>query len=199
MSQALLLIDVQQDFMPGGPLGVPGANEIIPIINHLQTLAPMVIASLDWHPLNHGSFANNHPNKNPGDYIELAGLKQILWPQHCVQHTHGASPAQGLDTNLWQTRIYKGTDPLVDSYSAFFDNAKRNSTALHAFLQAHRIDHLFLAGVATDYCVKYTALDARALGYRVSLHVEACRAVNLNAHDNELALAEMAKGGVSLI
>lgn len=197
--KALLIIDVQRDFMPGGALAVPGANEIIPVINELQQEFDHVIASLDWHPPEHGGFADNNPPHRVGDVIELDGVQQILWPRHCVQHSIGALPAEGLITDRWQKCITKGTDPRVDSYSAFFDNAQKHSTELHAYLQSHHIDHLYLVGVATDYCVQFTAVDARALGYRVSLYSEACRAVNLHSRDGESALANMARQGVELI
>lgn len=197
--KALLIIDVQRDFMPGGALGIAGANDIIPIINNLQLQFDHIIASLDWHPSDHGCFADNHPLHRVGDRIELDGVQQILWPRHCVQHSIGALPADGLATDRWLKCITKGSDPRVDSYSAFFDNAQKRRTELHAYLQMHQIDHLYLAGVATDYCVQFTALDARALGYRVTLYTEACRAVNLNSCDGEIALANMARQGVELI
>lgn len=197
--KALLIVDVQRDFMPGGALAVSGANDIIPVINTLQQEFDQVIASHDWHPSQHGCFADNHPGHRVGDVIDLAGVPQILWPRHCVQHSEGALPAEGLMTDSWQACITKGTDPLVDSYSAFFDNAHNRHTKLHQHLQTHHIQHLYLVGVATDYCVQFTALDARALGYRVSLYTEACRAVNLNPQDGEAALVNMAQHGVELI
>lgn len=198
MKQALLLIDLQNDFMPAGPLGVRGGDEIIPTINALQAQCDFIVATQDWHPSNHGSFASNHPSKKPGEMIDLAGIPQILWPAHCIQATPGADFVSTLDCTRFKKVIQKGCDPLLDSYSGFFDNDRRHATELHAFLQAHGIQRLMLAGLATDYCVKFTALDALFLGYQVSLGVDACRAVNLHAHDGADALALLVSHGVTL-
>ena len=198
MKKALLLIDLQNDFMPGGPLGVKSAHGIIPLVNHLQREFDFIVATQDWHPADHRSFASNHPGKNPGDIIDLQGVQQILWPDHCIQHSLGAEFVTDLETHRLQKIIQKGTDPWIDSYSGFFDNRQDHATGLHAFLTCHQITHLTLAGIATDYCVKYTALDAIRLGYEVTLSLDACRAVNLQPDDGAQAVSALRAAGVHL-
>src|SRR5262245_10541052 len=176
---ALLLVDLQNDFLPGGALGVPQGDEVIPIANRLSRHFDLVIATQDWHPANHGSFAASHPGRRPGDRIQLAGLEQILWPTHCVQGSRGAEFAPGLDTTKFARVFHKGTDSLLDSYSAIFDNARRKSTGLDAYLSEQGITDVYIAGLATDYCVKYTAHDARELGFHTHVIGDACRGVNL--------------------
>ena len=194
--RTLLIIDVQNDFIAGGTLPVPGGEAVVPIINGLQAGFDLVVATQDWHPPEHGSFAANHPGKQPGDTVELAGLPQTLWPVHCVQETPGAEFAPGLDQTCWEYVCRKGTDPGVDSYSGFFDNGHRVATGLENFLRMRGVEELWLAGLATDYCVKYTALDARAAGFRVHLIEDACRGVELRPGDTAHALAEMRLAGV---
>ncbi len=196
--KALLLVDIQNDFLPGGALGVPDGDRILPLANRLQGRFELVVASQDWHPADHGSFATNHPGKRPGEIIELDGLQQILWPVHCVQDTPGAAFAPGLDTRRFARVFHKGTDPTTDSYSALFDNGHRNATGLGDFLKARGVTDLFMAGLATDYCVKYTALDAVPLGFRVHVIADACRGVNLQPGDVDRALAEMKGAGVEI-
>ena len=194
--RTLLIIDVQNDFIAGGTLPVPGGEAVVPIINGLQAGFGLVVATQDWHPPEHGSFAANHPGKQPGDTVELAGLPQTLWPVHCVQETPGAEFAPGLDQTSWEYVCRKGTDPGVDSYSGFFDNGHRVATGLENFLRMRGVEELWLAGLATDYCVKYTALDARAAGFRVHLIEDACRGVERRPGDTAHALAEMRLAGV---
>ncbi len=199
---ALILVDLQNDFMPGGMLPVPHADQVIPIANRVQPAFDLVIATQDWHPPDHGSFAAQHPGRKPGDVVELAGLPQILWPVHCVQHTAGAALVAGLDKQRIERVFYKGIDREIDSYSAFFDNAHRRSTGLGEFLRAWRspagqpVRALYICGVATDYCVKFSALDARGLGFETHVIVDGCRGVNLRPGDSERALAEMQSAGV---
>ena len=195
---ALLLIDIQNDFLPTGTLPVPQGDQIIPLANQLMPHFDLVIATQDWHPTNHGSFAANHPGQHPGDLITLAGLPQILWPTHCVQNTPGAQLAPNLNPTPIAHIIRKGTDPNIDSYSAFYDNGHRQPTALHAYLQSKNITTLYLLGLATDYCVKFTALDARQLHYTTHLIPEACRGVNLKPTDIADAIKEMQSAGVIL-
>jgi nicotinamidase/pyrazinamidase len=128
--KALLIVDIQNDFLPGGALAVPGGDEVIPVANRLHAQFELVVATQDWHPANHGSFAANHPCRRPGEIIDLNGLSQILWPVHCVQNTPGAAFAPGLDTSRFAALFQKGTDPGIDSYSAFFDNGHRKATGL---------------------------------------------------------------------
>ena len=197
--KALIIVDVQNDFCPGGALAVPGGDGIIPAINRFQAEFELVVATQDWHPANHGSFAANHPGRQPGDEIELGGLRQTLWPVHCVQDTPGAELHPALDRGPIAAVFRKGLDPTVDSYSGFFDNGRRQATGLEDFLRQRGADELFICGLATDYCVKYTALDAVALGFRTRLVAAACRGVELRPGDVARALAEMAAEGVAIL
>lgn len=192
---ALLLIDIQNDFLPGGALAVPGGDEIIPIVNALIPKFELVVATQDWHPADHGSFATNHPGKNVFEMADLNGLPQVLWPVHCVQNTGGALFAPALETRGITKVFPKGTDPKIDSYSGFFDNGKRGDTGLAAWLREQGATELTLCGLATDYCVKFTALDALECGFRVNLHLAACRGVDLQAGDCDRAVAEMRERG----
>jgi nicotinamidase/pyrazinamidase len=198
MPTALLIIDVQNDFLPGGALAVPHGDEVIPVINRLIPRFPLVFATQDWHPRNHGSFASNHPGRRVGEFIDLGGLRQILWPDHCVQETPGAAFAPGLDQVPIQHVVRKGQDPSIDSYSGFFDNGHRRDTGLEALLRKHHITDLVVTGLATDYCVKFTVLDALSLGLKVTVITDAIRAVNLKPTDGEAAQREMQAAGATL-
>ena len=162
---ALILVDLQNDFMEGSPLGVPGAQEIIPLANRLQEKFDYVLAAQDWHPADHGSFATNHPGKEPGEVVMLHGLDLVLWPTHCVTGTEGAEFVGGLKQDKWNAIFKKGVDARVDSYSGFYDNGHLRGTGLDEYLQEHGIQQVYILGVATDYCVQHTALDAYDLGY----------------------------------
>lgn len=199
MTKALILVDLQNDFVPGGALAVPNGDELVPLVNRLEPHFDVVVATQDWHPANHGSFAVNHSGKRPGDVIEWNGLKQILWPVHCVQGTPGASFVASLDFRRVEKVFQKGTDPGIDSYSGFFDNGQRKATGLADYLKGRRVTELFLAGLATDYCVKFTALDAREIGYRTCLIVDACRGVELRPGDVAQAIADMRAAGVEVV
>lgn len=196
---ALILVDVQNDFLPGGALAVPEGDQIIPVVNRLQPHFDRVAATQDWHPPTHGSFAANHAERQPGEHIELAGLQQILWPVHCVQGTAGADFAPGLQREAWDRIFKKGTDAEIDSYSGFFDNGHRKATGLGEYLRERGVTEVSLAGLATDYCVKFTALDAVQLGFRTHLIEDACRGVNLQPGDVERAISEMRAAGVEII
>ena len=196
---ALILIDIQNDFLPGGSLAVPGGDEVIPVANRLMPEFALVIATQDWHPPDHVSFAANHEGHQVGECIEVAGVPQILWPIHCVQGTPGAALAADLNAGGIHEVIRKGTDPDIDSYSGFFDNRRNRATPLHGLLQQRGIEQLTLAGLATDYCVRFTALDARRLGWPTRLVVEGCRGVNAEPHDVEKALRELRQAGVELL
>ncbi len=196
--QALILVDLQNDFLPGGPLGVPGGDEVIPIANRLMEDFEIVAATQDWHPEDHGSFAVNHPGGQLFEQVDLHGLPQILWPIHCVQETTGAELAPDLDSGRI-TRIFrKGTNADIDSYSGFHDNGRRQSTGLADWLRERGVKHVTLCGLATDYCVKFTALDALAEGFGVTLHLPACRGVELSPGDVEAAIEEMRAKGVEI-
>lgn len=199
MNAALLMIDVQNDFCEGGALAVPKASEIIPVINALQTQFSEIIATRDWHPPHHQSFATMHPGAQVGETIYLSGQHQVLWPVHCVQQTEGAAFHPHLKQNQITKIIDKGLHEAIDSYSAFFDNAKQHQTELHDYLQSKSISTLYLTGLATDYCVLFTCLDACQLGYQVKLVMPGCRAVKLNQGDEVLALQTMQAAGAELI
>ncbi len=196
---ALILVDIQNDFLPGGALAVASGDQVIPIANDLMRQFPVVVATQDWHPANHGSFAASHPGRVPFEEIELRGLRQTLWPVHCVQGSAGANLAATLERDRI-TRIFtKGTQPEVDSYSGFFDNGRQHQTGLAGWLQAHAIDTVHICGLATDYCVKFTALDAVHLGLRTRLELAACRGVNLRPGDVGRAIDEMRAAGVEVL
>ena len=196
---ALVVVDAQNDFLPGGALAVPRGDEIIPLVNQLQKQFELVVATQDWHPRNHGSFAANHPGKKPGDRIMLEGIEQILWPIHCVQNTTGAQFAADLATERFARMFQKGIDPKIDSYSTFFDNAHRRATGLGDYLKQRSVTDVYLCGLATDYCVKYSALDARQLGFNAHVIVDACRGINLAPGDVDLALKEMRASGACVL
>ena len=197
--KTLLLIDLQNDFLPGGTLAVPGADELVPVVNALMPGFDLVVATQDWHPPDHGSFAANHPGRDVFESIDLDGLPQTLWPVHCVRNTGGALFAPTLETRRIARVFPKGTNPRIDSYSGFHDNGHRNSTGLGDWLRAQGVKRLSVAGVATDYCVKFTVLDALAEGFVVDVLARACRGVNLTPGDCERALEEMRAAGAALV
>jgi nicotinamidase/pyrazinamidase len=192
----LVVVDVQNDFCPGGALAVREGDRIVPGINGIRDGYPFVVFTQDWHPADHRSFATAHPGKKPGDHIELGGLDQILWPPHCIQGTFGAEFHRDLDIRRGDPIVRKGTDRNVDSYSGFFDNARKKQTELDAILKAKQIEEVHLVGLATDYCVRFTAEDALSLGYRVSVIAGLTRAVNLSPGDGEKALEQLAGQGI---
>ena len=195
---ALIMVDLQNDFCPGGSLAVPGGDEIVPLINALQPRFKLIVATQDWHPLEHTSFAANHEGRAVGDVIEVAHAPQVLWPVHCVQASSGAEFHAALNQTHIQHIVHKGRDPAIDSYSAFFDNAHQRSTGLADYLQAKGIHTVYIVGLATDYCVKYSALDAAKLGFTVWVIEDACRGVELKPGDVESAFAEMRSAGIKL-
>lgn len=197
--RALLLIDLQIDFCPGGALEVKEGDQVIPIANALMEAFDLVVATQDWHPADHGSFAANHPWRKPGQVIDLHGLPQVLWPIHCVQGSFGANFHPSLKQNGITKVFVKGTDPTIDSYSGFFDNGHRKATGLGDYLKEQGVTEVFVMGLATDYCVKFTALDAIQLGFKTSLIEDGSRGVNLQAGDVDKAVAEMKDKGVSII
>ena len=196
---ALIIVDLQNDFLPGGALAVPRGDEVIPLANELQRRFDLVVATQDWHPPDHGSFAANHPGKTPGDRIILDGIEQILWPVHCVQETHGAEFAASFDTSRIAHVFHKGTDPRIDSYSTFFDNAHRRETGLADYLKERSIRNIYLMGLALDYCVKYSTLDAHQLGFNAHIILDGCRGIALEPGDIDRALDEMKRVGAILL
>lgn len=197
--KTLLLIDIQNDFLPGGALAVPEGDLIVPGVNELMPGFGLIVATQDWHPADHGSFAANHPGAAPFSQGILNGLPQTFWPVHCVQHTGGALFAPGLDTRRIARVFPKGTDAAIDSYSGFFDNGRRASTGLSEWLRAAGVRHITAAGLATDYCVKFTVLDALAEGFGVEVITAGCRGVNLQAGDADRALEEMRMAGARIV
>jgi nicotinamidase/pyrazinamidase len=197
--KALIIVDLQNDFLPGGALPVPHGDEVIPLANELQSRFDVVVATKDWHPPDHGSFAANHPGKKPGHRIILDGIEQILWPVHCVQNTRGAEFAPSFDTSRIAHVFHKGIDPLIDSYSTFFDNAHRRETGLADYLKQRSIKDIYLMGLALDYCVKYSALDAQHLGLKTHIILDGCRGIELMPGDVERALDEMKRAGATIL
>ena len=197
--KALILVDLQNDFMPGGSLAVPDGDKVVPVANQMQRCFGFTVATQDWHPVDHGSFATSHPGSEVGDIIDLDGIPQVLWPSHCVQNTSGAELVSDLDRSHIRKIFHKGTDPAIDSYSTFFDNGHRQSTGLGDYLREQGVDEVYLMGLATDYCVKFSGLDARELGFQVSVIQDGCRGVELEPGDVALALEEMRQAGVALV
>ncbi|MFH1260057.1 MAG: bifunctional nicotinamidase/pyrazinamidase [Elusimicrobiota bacterium] len=197
MEKVLIIIDVQNDFCPGGALAAPEGDKVVPVINQLQKKFDLVAATQDWHPQNHGSFAGNHPGKKIGEVIDLNGLSQILWPEHCVENTRGAEFVSTLE--MKGIKVFrKGMDKTVDSYSGFFDNGRKNATGLGDYLKNQGVTDVYIAGLATDYCVKFTVLDALRLGFKTTVIKEACRGVNIQSGDSEAAIEEMKKAGANI-
>ena len=198
MNKALLIVDVQNDFCEGGSLEVKNSSDIIPVINKLidkfKQLSYPVIATKDWHPYNHKSFASVSGGKI-GELGELNGIPQIWWPDHCIQGTKGAELHP--DLNTVDTVVYKGADPEVDSYSGFF-SASGKPTLLEDLLKKQNIDTLYIVGLATDYCVKFTVLDALSLGYKVIVIKDGCQGVNLSPEDSKLAFSKMKEKGAEI-
>ena len=194
-SDTLLAIDVQNDFCPGGALAVPRGDEVVPVINRLARRFRHVALTQDWHPRGHVSFASSHPGRAPYERIQVAYGEQVLWPDHCVPGTPGAELHPGLDTLAADLIVRKGNDPRIDSYSAFYENDHRTSTGLAGYLRERGGRRLFLAGLATDFCVQYSALDARREGFDVFVVEDGVRGIDL---DGSLAAAwtRMAAAGV---
>ena len=196
--KALIVVDVQRDFCPGGSLAVPNGAEVVDVVNELKDKFDFVVYSRDWHPQDHCSFAANH-GKEVGSVIEVGGLNQIMWPTHCVQDSKGAEYADGLVLPENALIIDKGVDSSIDSYSAFFDNGGIRATGLAKLLESKGVTEVYILGLATDYCVKFTALDARKLGFKTYLVEDGCRGVELAPGDVEKAIAEMKAAGVEVL
>lgn len=196
-SEALIVIDVQNDFCPGGALAVPDGSEIVPGINELMQEFAAVILTQDWHPAGHSSFASSHQGRAPMEMIEMPYGPQVLWPEHCIQGTSGAEFHPDLRTDA-DLIIRKGFNASVDSYSAFFENDHKTPTGLEGYLRTRGLDKLTLVGLATDFCVHYSAVDAAKLGFSVSVRMDLCRAINFDGSLNAASFA-MTNAGVSLI
>jgi nicotinamidase/pyrazinamidase len=184
--KTLILIDVQNDFMPYGALPVVEGDQIVPIINKIIYKFDLVVATQDWHPKNHISFASNHKDKKPFDVMDLDGFKQTLWPDHCVQGTSGAEFHPDLETKPIEAIFRKGTNPNIDSYSGFYDNLHKKNTGLAGYLREKKAKDLYFVGLATDYCVYYSIIDALKEGFNVYLIEDATRAIDKNLYENHL-------------
>lgn len=198
MKRCLIITDIQNDFCPGGALAVADGNKIIPIINKISSEFDGVVATQDWHPFNHISFAKTH-NRSLYEVIRIDGMEQVLWPEHCVSGTFGADFHKDLDLRPVDLIIRKGTDRLIDSYSTFLENDKTTETGLHYYLQGLGLKHLFFSGLATDYCVYYSAVDARNLGFHVSVILDAARGVDVPAGNVNRAIEDMKKRGITIL
>lgn len=197
MTQALIVIDVQNDFCPGGALAVAGGDEIVPGINALMAEFPAVILTQDWHPAGHSSFASSHPGAAPFSTTEMAYGTQVLWPDHCVQGSAGAAFHPALDTERADLILRKGMNPAIDSYSAFFENDHRTPTGLEGYLRTRGLTDLTLVGLATDFCVNFSAVDAARLGFAVTLRQDLCRGIDMDG-SLAAAVAGMREAGVTL-
>jgi nicotinamidase/pyrazinamidase len=197
MKQALIVIDVQNDFCPGGALAVPEGDQIVPGVNALMAEAEAVILTQDWHPAGHSSFASSHAGASPYDMTEMPYGPQVLWPDHCIQGSTGAQFHADLHTDRADLIIRKGYNPAIDSYSAFFENDRTTPTGLEGYLRTRGIERLLMVGLATDFCVNFSAVDAARLGFEVTVHEDLCRAIDL---DGSLAAARegMTGAGVTL-
>lgn len=197
MSKALIVIDVQNDFCPGGALAVQSGDEIVAGINHLMADFDAVILTQDWHPAGHSSFASSHDGKAPLEMIEMSYGPQVLWPDHCVQGTEGAAFHSGLNADRADMIVRKGYNPAIDSYSAFFENDQKTPTGLEGYLRTRGITDLTMVGLATDFCVNFSAVDAARLGFDVTVLQSLCRGIDLNG-SLDAALAGMTNAGVTL-
>lgn len=197
--KTLIVVDVQNDFLPGGALAVTDGDRVVAPINTMMRDYELIVATQDWHPADHLSFASQHAGKSAGQVIDLDGLEQVLWPDHCVQGSAGASFASQLDVFHFDAVFRKGTDRQVDSYSGMYDNGKRRDTGLADFLRRMGAQAVDICGLATDYCVKFTALDAVAEGFETCVLAEATRAVNLQPGDYDAALMELRNSGVAIV
>jgi nicotinamidase/pyrazinamidase len=196
---ALIVVDLQNDFVDGGALAVPGGIEVVDVANRLIPAFRLVIATQDWHPADHLSFASQHPGLKIGTVFDLDGLSQVAWPDHCVQGTPGAAFVESLNCDGIHHVVRKGTDRVIDSYSGFFDNGHRRSTGLSEYLREQKIEQVAILGLATDYCVRFTALDAVKQGFRTMLIEDGCRGVELHPGDIARAMTEMKRAGVELV
>lgn len=197
-NQALVVVDVQNDFLEKGALPVPAASEVVPVINKIAPLFDTVVFTQDWHPQNHISFASQHEGGRVYELVDVSYGKQVLWPDHCVQETAGAEFAPGLDTSRCALNIKKGTNPELDSYSAFIEADRSTLTGLAEQLKERGIDEVFVCGLATDFCVYWSALDALKLGFKTNLVEDACRGINIDGSIQK-AIEDMKARGIHIL
>jgi len=198
-NSVLLVVDVQVDFCPGGNLSVPGGEKVVPVINRLTQAFERVAATQDWHPRNHVSFASNHSGAKPFDTVRGKEGEQILWPDHCVPGTPGADFHPDLDTLPFDLIVRKGTDPTLDSYSAFFENDHKTPTGLHFYLEGLNVTTVYLTGLALDVCVYYSAMDALKLGFHTLVVEDACRGIDTPPGSLAARLEEMRAAGARIL
>lgn len=196
--KALIVVDVQNDFCPGGALAVKDGHQVVPFVNRIRGGYALVVFTQDWHPPGHASFASSHPGTRVGQFIDLNGQQQVMWPDHCVQHTPGAEFHPELVRETDDPVVRKGELPQVDSYSGFLDNDREHQTGLRALLKERGVDQVDVVGLATDYCVKFTVLDALKFGFRTAVLKPGCRAVNLQPGDEDEAFRAMAEAGAEV-
>jgi len=196
---ALIIVDIQYDFLPGGALAVTDGDAVIPVVNRIQKNYDLVVATQDWHPSGHQSFASAHAGREPFEIIDLHGMEQVLWPDHCVQGTAGAQLCDQLDTRRIEAIFRKGTDPAIDSYSAFFDNGKRKRTGLAGYLHNRGVTAVSVCGLAADYCVYFTAMDALQLGLETHILENAVRAIDESAYAEKRAVFAQQGGHLTVI
>lgn len=192
--KTLIIVDIQNDFLEGGSLAVPNGNDVIPVLNEIQKDFDLIVATQDWHPQNHKSFAAKHPGKNEFEVIDLNGLQQVLWPVHCVQGSFGAEFHKDLEKNNIEAIFRKGMDPEIDSYSGFYDNGKRKNTGLFGYLKDRKVSEVYVAGLAADFCVYFTANDAIDLGFKTTIIEEASKPID-DENWEKLKLDFKQKGG----
>ncbi len=195
----LIVTDVQNDFCPGGALAVREGDLIVPVINGIMDRFHRVVATQDWHPGNHASFASSHPGKKPFEQMDLDGIVQTLWPDHCVAGTDGAGFHPGLNPDRFDIIVRKGTNPAVDSYSAFLENDKKTRTGLDGYLASIGAERVFFCGLATDYCVLYSVMDAVSFGFNTTVILDACRGIDVPAGSIDRSIGEMKRKGVRII
>jgi nicotinamidase/pyrazinamidase len=196
--EILIIVDVQNDFCPGGALAVPQGDKIVPMINRLAAEFAHVVLTQDWHPRGHASFASSHPGKQPFDTIDVSYGRQILWPDHCVQGTGGADFHPGLDVPHAELVLRKGFRAAIDSYSAFFENDRRTATGLAGYLKERGFERITLCGLATDFCVSYSAIDGRHAGFEVTVATGACLGIDIDG-SLVIAMRSMKEAGVTLL
>jgi nicotinamidase/pyrazinamidase len=194
----LIIVDFQNDFCPGGALTVPRGDEIVPALNRLAAEFAHVVLTQDWHPRGHASFASSHPGKQPFETIDVSYGEQILWPDHCVQGTRGAAFHPALDVSHAELVLRKGFRTAIDSYSAFFENDHRTPTGLSSYLKERRFERITLCGLATDFCVLYSAIDGRQAGFEVTVVTAACRGIDIDG-SLDRAMRSMNEAGVALL
>jgi nicotinamidase/pyrazinamidase len=196
---ALIVVDVQNDFCPEGGLPVAEGDKVVPIINKLMDSFQTVVATQDWHPANHSSFSSNNSGTAVYDMKDIEGIPQVMWPDHCVHGTDGADFHKDLNTDKFSVVIRKGTQTMLDSYSGFLENDKKTPTGLKGYLTDKGINKVYVTGLATDYCVMYTAMDAKAAGFDVYLISDACRGVDFPAGNVDAAIKQMQENGIHII